>query len=291
MAAGAPRRALAARRGARRVLGAETAEYAERAGVTVTRVSIGDPRGRWGSCASWGAIRYSWRLILAPDLSRRATVAHEVAHWIHMNHVPVVPPAWSRRCSKPIRARARTGCAAKARRCTGSADLIRLLGYDSSVARGGDRCLRRLAAGVAAAGRDRFRRRLRRAVAVPVIRSIQSWSSCSSPCRDAAGPIGHLLAAVATRLLVLGQRIAVLVDEHAVIGLAIAGFLVRLELPFGQGHLPVSNFSTGRFATRPCIMNAAKARAGAVPPCRPPTTLRIVAAHPHAGGEARSRNR
>jgi predicted metal-dependent hydrolase len=72
-----------------RVLSAETAEYAARAGVVVTRVSVGDPRGRWGSCASSGAIRYSWRLILAPDFVRRATVAHEVAHRIHMNHSPV----------------------------------------------------------------------------------------------------------------------------------------------------------------------------------------------------------
>lgn len=71
-----------------RVLSAETAEYAGRAGVAVTRVSIGDPKGRWGSCASSGAIRYSWRLILAPDFVRRATVAHEVAHRIHMNHSP-----------------------------------------------------------------------------------------------------------------------------------------------------------------------------------------------------------
>ena len=71
-----------------RVLSAETAEYAARAGVTVSRVSIGDPRGRWGSCASSGAIRYSWRLILAPEQVRRATVAHEVAHRIHMNHSP-----------------------------------------------------------------------------------------------------------------------------------------------------------------------------------------------------------
>ena len=69
-----------------RILSEETAEYAERAGVHVTGVSIGDPRGRWGSCASSGAIRYSWRLILAPSFVRRATVAHEVAHRVHMNH-------------------------------------------------------------------------------------------------------------------------------------------------------------------------------------------------------------
>jgi len=52
-------------------------------------VTIGDPKGRWGSCASSGAIRYSWRLILAPGWVRRATVAHEVAHRVHMNHAPV----------------------------------------------------------------------------------------------------------------------------------------------------------------------------------------------------------
>ena len=71
-----------------RTLSEETEEYAARAGVTVSRVSIGDPRARWGSCASSGAIRYSWRLILAPAHVRRATVAHEVAHRIHMNHSP-----------------------------------------------------------------------------------------------------------------------------------------------------------------------------------------------------------
>ena len=50
------------------------------------RVGVGDPRSRWGSCASSGAIRYSWRLILAPPDVRRATVAHELAHLLHMDH-------------------------------------------------------------------------------------------------------------------------------------------------------------------------------------------------------------
>ncbi len=74
------------RKQALKLLSAETAEYAALAGVTVTRVAIGDPKGRWGSCASSGVIRYNWRLILAPPEVRRATVAHEVAHRVHMNH-------------------------------------------------------------------------------------------------------------------------------------------------------------------------------------------------------------
>lgn len=84
-----PARILAwLRREALRVLSDETAEFAARAGVRVSGVGIGDARGRWGSCASHGLIRYSWRLILAPRFVRRATVAHEVAHRIHMNHGP-----------------------------------------------------------------------------------------------------------------------------------------------------------------------------------------------------------
>lgn len=84
-----PRRAeLWLRRRALDLLSAETAEFAALAGVSVTAVRVADPRGRWGSCASSGTIRYSWRLILAPGWVRRATVAHEVAHRVHMNHSP-----------------------------------------------------------------------------------------------------------------------------------------------------------------------------------------------------------
>lgn len=70
------------------LLAAETAEFAASAEVTVGRVAVNDPRGRWGSCSASGDIRYSWRLILAPPEVRRATVAHEVAHRLHMHHGP-----------------------------------------------------------------------------------------------------------------------------------------------------------------------------------------------------------
>ena len=73
---------------ARALLTRETHEFAAKAGVTVASGAVGDPRSRWGSCASDGRIRYSWRLIMAPDFVRRATVAHEVAHRTHMDHSP-----------------------------------------------------------------------------------------------------------------------------------------------------------------------------------------------------------
>jgi hypothetical protein len=57
-------------------------------GLTVARISFGDARGRWGSCTSAGAIRFSWRLIGAPEAVRTYVVAHELAHLRHMNHSP-----------------------------------------------------------------------------------------------------------------------------------------------------------------------------------------------------------
>ncbi len=59
----------------------------------VAQVRIGDPRGRWGSCAAprpgeAARIAYSWRLMLAPAFVRDNVVAHEVAHLVHHNHSP-----------------------------------------------------------------------------------------------------------------------------------------------------------------------------------------------------------
>ncbi len=79
-----------------RQLEAETRAIAVEAGVTVGRVAIGDPRTRWGSCSANGDIRYSWRLILAPPFVLSSTVAHEVAHRLHMDHSPAFRAAEKR---------------------------------------------------------------------------------------------------------------------------------------------------------------------------------------------------
>ena len=84
---GFPRRIEAfLKRRALDTLSGETAEIALRAGVTLRAVAVGDADTRWGSCSSSGRIRYSWRLILAPEEVRRYVVAHEVAHLVHMDH-------------------------------------------------------------------------------------------------------------------------------------------------------------------------------------------------------------
>ena len=81
---------------ARAVLETESQALAREHGLIVASVGVGDPRSRWGSCASSGAIRYSWRLILCPPEVRRATVAHELAHLLHMDHSPAFHAAHRR---------------------------------------------------------------------------------------------------------------------------------------------------------------------------------------------------
>jgi predicted metal-dependent hydrolase len=61
---------------------------AARVGRNVTRVGVRDPKSRWGSCSSKGALSFSWRLILAPEPVVDYVVAHEVAHLVEMNHSP-----------------------------------------------------------------------------------------------------------------------------------------------------------------------------------------------------------
>jgi predicted metal-dependent hydrolase len=94
LSCGGPAAAFAGRverflRGLARVrLSEATALVAERAGVTVRSVSVGDASSRWGSCSASGAIRFNWRLILAPPHLLDWVVAHEVAHRRHMDHGP-----------------------------------------------------------------------------------------------------------------------------------------------------------------------------------------------------------
>jgi predicted metal-dependent hydrolase len=76
------------KRRALEVMSREVAEFAAEADVTAASVSVGDASTRWGSCSSQGAIRLSWRLILAPPAVRRYVVAHEVAHLVHLDHSP-----------------------------------------------------------------------------------------------------------------------------------------------------------------------------------------------------------
>ena len=77
------------RREAARALQGRTAVHASALGLSLPRVSVTDPKSRWGSCTpSRGTIRYSWRLIMAPPWVLDYVAAHEVAHLVHGDHSP-----------------------------------------------------------------------------------------------------------------------------------------------------------------------------------------------------------
>lgn len=89
------------RREARRLLGAVVDREAGRLGVGYCRLSVRDPRRRWGSCSSRAHISLSWRLVLVPEMVRAHVVVHELLHLRIPNHgrgfwrlVEAADPGW-----------------------------------------------------------------------------------------------------------------------------------------------------------------------------------------------------
>lgn len=78
---------------ARRWLTERTVVHSAALNQPLPKVAITDTRGRWGSCRPASgrgpaAIRYSWRLALAPAEVADYVAAHECAHLIEANHGP-----------------------------------------------------------------------------------------------------------------------------------------------------------------------------------------------------------
>ena len=69
------------------------AEYTRRVGAMSAtlgarpgRLTVRDPRTRWGSCSAAGNLSFSWRLVMAPPRVMDYVTAHEVAHLKELNH-------------------------------------------------------------------------------------------------------------------------------------------------------------------------------------------------------------
>ncbi len=73
---------------ARERLARAVALHAEAIGRVPGRLTLRDPRSRWGSCSTRGDLMFSWRLIMAPPPVLDYVAAHEVAHLAEMNHGP-----------------------------------------------------------------------------------------------------------------------------------------------------------------------------------------------------------
>ncbi len=74
---------------ARDTLQARTDVHLKTLGQRPVKISIADPKSRWGSCSPHNrTIRYSWRVIMAPHAVVDYLAAHEVAHLVHADHSP-----------------------------------------------------------------------------------------------------------------------------------------------------------------------------------------------------------
>jgi len=64
------------------------ADHAAALEVGPARVTLRDPRSRWGSASRAGRLSFSWRLILAPPEALETVVIHELAHLRIFGHGP-----------------------------------------------------------------------------------------------------------------------------------------------------------------------------------------------------------
>ena len=77
------------KRVARETLQARTEVHLRALGQRPVKMSIADPKSRWGSCSPHNrTIRYSWRVVMAPPAVIDYLAAHEVAHLVHADHSP-----------------------------------------------------------------------------------------------------------------------------------------------------------------------------------------------------------
>ncbi len=60
--------------------------YANKLGVTITKITVKEMSTRFGSCTSLGNLNYCWRIVFSPEPVLAYLCAHEVAHLKEMNH-------------------------------------------------------------------------------------------------------------------------------------------------------------------------------------------------------------
>jgi predicted metal-dependent hydrolase len=105
-AAPGPRIAAFLKAAARRRLADSVAAHAARLGRSPGRITLRDPRSRWGSCSAAGDLMFSWRLVMAPPEVLDYVAAHEVAHLAEMNHSPAFWKVVARLCPGHVPLRA-----------------------------------------------------------------------------------------------------------------------------------------------------------------------------------------
>ena len=74
------------RREARARIERHVIDEAPHLGVRAAKLTIRDPKTRWGSCSAKASLSFSWRLLLAPFDVLDYVVIHELCHLRELNH-------------------------------------------------------------------------------------------------------------------------------------------------------------------------------------------------------------
>ncbi|KQT83989.1 SprT family zinc-dependent metalloprotease [Aurantimonas sp. Leaf443] len=94
------------KREARRDLQAAVDRHAASVSLRPASLSLKDTKSRWGSCTSDRRLAFSWRIVMAPPFVLDYLAAHEVAHFVEMNHGPAFWALCTRLCPRTQEARA-----------------------------------------------------------------------------------------------------------------------------------------------------------------------------------------
>ncbi len=71
---------------AKKVLAERLAFIESRIGLNSSSLKIGDSRGRWGSCNSYGNIILNYRVVMLPPSIIDYVIVHELCHLLELNH-------------------------------------------------------------------------------------------------------------------------------------------------------------------------------------------------------------
>ncbi|MDL2302431.1 M48 family metallopeptidase [Lachnospiraceae bacterium OttesenSCG-928-D06] len=71
------------------VIPKKVAYYAEKIGVSYSRITIRNQRSKWGSCSGKGNLNFNCLLMLAPSEVLDYVIVHELCHRKEMNHSPL----------------------------------------------------------------------------------------------------------------------------------------------------------------------------------------------------------
>lgn len=71
---------------AKKVLAERLTFIENRIGLKSTSLKIGDSRGRWGSCNSYGNIILNYRVVMLPPSIIDYVIVHELCHLLELNH-------------------------------------------------------------------------------------------------------------------------------------------------------------------------------------------------------------